>query len=89
MSGKSRHNRAKHISKSKKKQPSQAVSRPKPEMVVKPPDAFAPASPPRRPPAPEPVAVLHHPHITRELRRIGVLAGIMLAVLVILAVVIP
>ena len=35
------------------------------------------------------LSIVHHPYITTELRRIAILAGIMLAILVILYLVIP
>lgn len=53
-----------------------------PQQVVAP--TYQPAAPVVKAPAP---AVVHHPHIGAELRRIGMLAGILLTALVVLALV--
>ena len=53
---------------------------------------YEPAAPSKvtPPPAMEPTPmVARYPHISNELRRIGILAGIMLATLVVLAFVLP
>lgn len=51
-----------------------------PQQVVAP--TYQPAAPVVKEPAP---TVVHHPHIGAELRRIGMLAGILLTALVVLA----
>ena len=93
MSGKSRGGRGRHVPRSKRKkggkgfsapleQPSAVAQRhepvPRPDMLV--PSAKAPT--PRAK-----VTVAQHPNIAAELRRIGILAGIMLVILVVLALV--
>jgi len=47
------------------------------------------AAPPLSAPTPTPPPAASHPHVAAELRRIGILAGIMLAVLVVLAFTLP
>ena len=93
MPSKSRHGRRKHSFQGKKKKGRQSplgvVARqqavtetPKP---VAPPEVAAPSAS-----APTPMPVLtavQHPYILTELRRIGILAGVMLTILVVLALV--
>jgi len=89
MPGKSRHSKAKHSLQSKKRR-----SRRTPPTVVAQqqpvPQAYKPAIPPVTAPAPMPKpTITQHPYIFTELRRIGILAGIMLVILVVLALVSP
>ncbi len=95
MPGKSRHDRRKHSFQGKKKKgrrspagvvaQQQAVTEtPKP---VASPRVVAPSA---SAPTPTPVlTAVRYPHILTELRRIGILAGIMLVILVVLALVLP
>ena len=86
MPGKSQHSRGKHSSRSKRWKD----KRGSPTMVpisepVSRPDASAPSVD-----VPTPAATLttvRYPYIVTELRRIGILGGIMLAILVVLALV--
>ncbi|MDD5591054.1 MAG: hypothetical protein PHY18_03900 [Dehalococcoidales bacterium] len=92
MPNKSRHNRGKHSFQSKKK--GQRIT----PVTVAQEQTAPPAGPAATPThtriatprlsAPAP-ATTSHPHIAAELRRIGILAGIMLAVLVVLAFTLP
>ena len=93
MPSKSRHGKGKHLSRSKKGKGKQRFSAtvtqqqpvtktPKP---VAPPKVVTPSAS-----APTPTSVLtpvRHPYILTELRRIGILAGVMLAILVVLVLV--
>lgn len=91
MSGKSRHGRGKHTSHGKKKkmklrQPMLAAQ-PSPAAVA----AEAPVSPPEAPVAETKKSILpasikaKYPYIFGELRRIGILGGVMLVILIALA----
>ena len=91
MPGKSRHSRKKHLPQSKKRK-----GRPSFPGVVAPQQAEIqvdkPAAPAQvvAPLASTPMPVLtavRHPYVLAELRRIGILAGILLAILVVLALV--
>jgi len=93
MAGKSRHDRRKHSFQSKKKKgrrsPSGAIAQRQADIQtdkpVAPPTMAAPSAS-----APTPMPVLtavRHPYILTELRRIGILAGIILAILVVLVLV--
>ncbi len=92
MPGKSRRSRVKHSSQSRKKRglgsPTTAVRQPAATQTyepVAPSQIAAPsASVPTSMPTP---AAAQHPFVATELRRIGILAGIMLVILVVLAVV--
>ena len=95
MSGKSHHGKGKHSSqsrKSKAKQRSaamavqQVVAR-APEATVAP--ATTPAPPVSAPAPPLKTGAIRYPYITAELRRIGILAGVMVVILVVLAFVLP
>jgi hypothetical protein len=90
MPSKSRHNRGKHSFQNKKKGKQITPVAVAQEQTTSP--AEPKATPTRittpRPSAPT-TATASHPHITAELRRIGILAGIMLAVLVVLAFTLP
>jgi hypothetical protein len=92
MSGKSRHRRGKHSIHGKRKkgklrhqvivaQP-QAVTQA--EEPVSPPQAPVPSAKTATPAAP---IAIKYPYILTELRRIGILAGIILAILIVLALV--
>ncbi len=91
MPNKSRHNRGKHSFQSKKKKGQRITP-----VTVAQEQTASPAEPAAthtriatpRPSAPAPTTT-SHPHIAAELRRIGILAGIMLAVLVVLAFTLP
>ena len=100
MSGKSQHAKGKHLSRSKRRkgsrrldleerrslaiaaqgQPIDQADKPAPRPRVSAPSASVST------PVAKPSAVWH-PYVTIELRRIGILAGIMLAILVVLALV--
>ena len=92
MSGKSRHGKGKHGKRKKSRQHFSAVSaRQTPVAQTNEPIVVAK-------PSALPASVLtpiktqtatRYPYITAELRRIGILAGIMLAILVVLALVLP
>ena len=92
MSGKSRHSRGKHSIHGKRKKgklrPQVIVAQPQAvtqaEEAVSPPEA--PVSSTRTSTPVAPIAV-RYPYILTELRRIGILAGIMLAILIVLALV--
>ncbi len=93
MPGKSRHDRRKHSFQGKKKKgrrsPPGVVARRQADIQidkpVAPPEVAAPSAS-----APTPMPVLtavRHPYILTELRRIGILAGIMLVILIVLVLV--
>jgi len=88
MPGKSRHRRGKHSFQSKK-----GRGRPSPPVIVTPQQATIPAdesvSPPEvsRKSVPATPTAVQYPYVLTELRRIGILAGIMVAILIILALV--
>ena len=97
MSGKSRRSRAKHSSQSRKKrgkfgasamvaqQPAAAQTC---EPVIPSQVAAPSASVPTSMPAPEPApTAVRYPFIATELRRIGILAGIALVILIVLSLV--
>ena len=79
-------------SKRRKKQISSMASVP-PPVVTRPPKPAAARevpSPPASPMAPKAsVATAHYPYIIAELKRIGILAGAMLVILIILVLVLP
>jgi len=93
MPGKSRHGKVKHHHRSKKSkakqrhdamtfQPPAAVDTPQPAAAIStPPSAKTPTPPPAAP------RMAQYPYITKELRRIGILAGIILVILIVLALV--
>lgn len=93
MPGKSQHGKGKHLSRSKRRKGSQhfpaaiiqqqAVT--ETHKPVAPPKVTAPlASAPAQMPA---LTAVRYPYILTELRRIGILAGIVLTILVVLALV--
>ncbi len=93
MPGKSRHDRRKHSFQGKKKKgrrsPPGVVSQQQTDIQidrsVAPPSVAASSV---STPAPMPVlTAVRHPYILTELRRIGILAGVMLAILVVLVLV--
>jgi len=94
MPSKSRHSRGKQSFQGKKKK-----SKRIPAVTVAQEQATSPTEPPATParrvapplsaPTPTPPPAASHPHVAAELRRIGILAGIMLAVLVVLAFTLP
>ncbi len=91
MSDKSRQAKDRHSARSKKRRG--ALARAAQQRVTaetsKPVAPAMPASPPSVPtPAAKPTGA-RYPYIVTELRRIGILAGIMLAILVVLALVLP
>ena len=86
MPGKSRRGRGKHSARSKKRRG--AITRVAQQQVAA--ETYKPAVP--LAPSPTPLVTptgIRYPYINTELRRIGILAGIMLAILVILALVLP
>jgi len=92
MSGKSRR-RGRHLSRSKRRKGGKVFSAPAalaPAVAQKPelsPRADTPV-PSAKAPIPKPI-VAQHPNIAAELRRIGILAGILLIILVVLFFVLP
>ncbi len=93
MTGKSRHDRRKHSFQGKKKKgrrspPGVVVQQQTDIQIDKPVAPPSVAVPSVRTPAPMPVlTAVRHPYILTELRRIGILAGVMLAILVVLVLV--
>jgi hypothetical protein len=91
MPGKSRHSKGKHPHHSKKSRARQRYG----VMPVTPPAAETPrpaatVTMPSAPSKPTPAAksrIAEYPYITTELRRIGILAGIILVILIVLALV--
>ena len=91
MSGKSRRHKGKHSFQSKKKKSSQRFSGAvaQEQVAAQVPEAGVPAEvsvPAAR--APTPVAksaTVRYPYITAELKRIGILTGIILVILIVLA----
>ena len=90
MPGKSRHGKGKHPHHSKK---SKAIQRRQAGIVQQQPDSVT-AMPAAAVQAPMPTATAtpkartaHNPYIISELRRIGILAGIILVILIVLSVV--
>ncbi|HJX13444.1 MAG TPA: hypothetical protein VJ377_07960 [Dehalococcoidales bacterium] len=92
MPGKSKHGRGKqpHQSKKSRAMRRQEVTSPRPVAEAGAPPTVAAAAPlpPPKPAAPAKVKVIEYPYITAELRRIGILAGIIIVILVILSLVI-
>ncbi len=89
MPGKSQQGRGKHLARSKKRRATSARAAQQRVVTDKP---APPAVPVPSPVVPRPTATLtnvRHPYIVAELRRIGILAGIVLAILVVLALVLP
>ena len=93
MPGKSRHKRGKHSIPSKKKKsrpgrPAAVAQQPAVARTHQPVASPSVSAPPASVPTPvaKPAAV-HYPYIATELRTIGILAGIMLIVLTVLALV--
>ena len=93
MPGKSRHGRRKHSFQGKKKKgrqspPGVVAQRQADVQIDKPVASPRVAAPSASAPAPMPVlTAVRHPYILTELRRIGILAGVMLAILVVLVLV--
>ena len=93
MPGKSRHGRGKHPSRSKRKKGKQRFSAAviQQQAVAETPKPVAPprvAAPSASAPTPMPLlTAVQHPYILTELRRIGILAGVILAILVVLVLV--
>ena len=96
MAGKSKHKRGKHVpgKKGKSRQRFTATTTQQP-VVVPTPEAVSQPDVPAAPPmvkAPTPAAqtaTVRYTYITTELRTIGILAGIMLTILVVLVLVLP
>ena len=88
MSGKSRHSRGKHSFQSKKKRgrlsPPTIVTQ---QQAVTPTDESVPPPKVSRRSVPATITAVRYPYILTELRRVGILAGIMLAILIVLALV--
>jgi len=95
MPSKSRHRKAKHLPQSKKKKggqhfPANVARQPEVAQTHEPVSQSSVPTP--SPSVPTPVArvaAVQYPHIAAELRAIGILAGIMVVILVILALVLP
>lgn len=93
MPGKSRHGRRKHSFQGKKKKgrrslPGVVAQRQAATQTYKPVVPPRVAAPSASTPTPMPVlTAVRYPYILKELRRIGILAGIMLVILVVLALV--
>ncbi len=93
MPGKSRHDRRKHSSQGKKRKgrrnpPGVVAQRQAAIQIDKPVVPPRVAAPSAGAPTPMPVlTAIQHPYILTELRRIGILAGVILAILVVLALV--
>ena len=93
MPGKSRHGRGKHSGRSKKRRiergslATTGQQLPVSQATEAVPEAEVSASSPSAPTPVAKVTVARHPYIITELRRIGILAGIMLVILVVLALV--
>jgi len=84
MASKSRRKRKHSLQSKRRKGRGIAVATVAPQQVVAP--TYQPAAPVVKEPAP---TATRYPHIGAELRRIGMLGGIMLAILVVLALVLP
>ena len=89
MPGKSQHSKAKRSFQSKKRRsqrtPPTVAAQQQPV-----PQAYKPAIPSVTAPAPMPkLTITQQPYMFTELRRIGILTGIMLVILVVLALVLP
>ncbi len=94
MPSKSRHSRGKQSFQGKKKKgkriPSVTVAQEQASSSTEPPATpMRRAAHPPSAPTPPPSPAASHPHVAAELRRIGILAGIMLAALVVLAFTLP
>jgi hypothetical protein len=92
MPGKSRHGKGKHLHHSKKSKAKQrygtmALQQPVAADIPKP--VATTGTPPssRAPTSPATSRTVQYPYITTELRRIGILAGIILVILIVLALV--
>jgi hypothetical protein len=86
MPGKSRRKKAKYPAKGQRRGPAasgQKVAVPQVEQTAA---STMPASLAKEPaPVAKPAVVIQHPHIAVELRTIGILGGIMLVILIVLA----
>jgi hypothetical protein len=80
MASKSRRKRKHSLQSKKRKRRDIATAAVAPQQVVAP--TYQPAAPAVKEPAP---TIVHHPHIGTELRRIGMLAAILLTTLAVLA----
>ena len=92
MSGKSQHSTGKHTPHSKKGKAIQraAAMASQPGVVSQIPEPAAPtsvATPAKKVPAAVSRSAQRHPYVTAELRRIGILAGIIIIILIVLALV--
>ena len=91
MPGKSRRGRGKYSAQSKKKRSTLARVARQPEAAetYQPAAGVLPSPSPSMPATVTKPAGIQYPYITIELRRIGIMSGIMLAILVVLALVLP
>lgn len=92
MPGKSRHGKGKHphhSKKSKAKQRHGAIALQQPTVAETPQPVATIITPPslKTPAPPAKSRIAQYPYITTELRRIGILAGIILVILIVLALV--
>ena len=93
MPAKSRHGKGKHFHQSRKSKAKQRQE----TLTAKPAAAVKPArvAEPSNTPPPQPAAVtskprtMDYPYITRELKRIGVLAGVIFIILIVLTITVP
>jgi len=89
MAGKSRRGRGRHLPRSKRKK-GKGISTPGTQPVVAPQDEPSPRAdtlvPSAKAPTPK-AAVAEHTDVAAELRRIGIVSGIILVILVVLAVI--
>jgi hypothetical protein len=89
MAGKSRRSRGRHVPRSKRKK-GKGVFTPRTQPAVVAPQDEPPRAdtvvPSTKAPTPK-AAVAEHPNIAAELRRIGIVSGIMLVILVVVAVI--
>ena len=84
MPHKSRRQRARHPARDQKRQPTPDT---RPVAATRPAAPETPARPPVAPKAAQ--TKVQYPHVASELKRIGILAGILVIILIILALVLP
>ena len=92
MSGKSRHGKGKHLHQSKKSKAKQrhgtmAFQQQVVAETPQPATAISTRMPSRIPASPATSRIAQYPYITAELRRIAILAGIIIVILIVLALV--
>ena len=88
MPGKSHRKRGKHSARSKKRR--DTLAQVAPQQPVK--ETYRPvtvAAPPPVRQAPRETPAVRYPYVASELRRIGILAGVMLVILIVLSLLLP